>query len=405
MVLAALLLAGCCQEHREVQDDVGRFVAKAEGERQRLQIDLERFAVANRLIATRLPFDKERFLEWRKREWWRLTHRFSWLITYAWEDVTRLSLEMGRFYGYEIRNFPVLQADIRRFFLQADPAWRNLVMDVCAFVEWQRREAYPLADEVSAFFAAAPFEWAKLELEIQQALEFRQREYRLFAANGREFFRHSLVEWERLQAGWWRWRAHAAIEQQRLAVDFALFLDAEWAQVPRLVDEWTMWGAHAAAERHAFLADLRALQVNVRLDADLLIQDLARFHANHLSGIPALMLEIDDFFRIYEREWGPLRAEVKRFWRAEIANRHLAMDDLRRFYTRSREEAAELEAGMVRFATYSRKEWDDLVATVRRFATCERQVAYGDGVVPTMGLDGPLHSGSHMPPQTIQHAP
>lgn len=408
-VVAAVLvglpgLTGCCKEHRELADDFRREGDHAEFSYRQLKVELERYAISNKLWGTRVPFDVNRFLEWRKREWWHLTDRFAWLIAYEWGTVERLSIDAGRLYGYEITNFPRNRQDILTFLVRADPEWRNLVMDMCIFVEWKKRESYKIVDEFAEFLATASWEAASFELEVKDALAFRRREYLKFARDGRDWWASSQVEWDRLRLGWIRFQAHSAIEGKRLRADFRFFYSAELAQVPRLFDEWVMWAQFRERELWRLQDELRQVALSAHFEWLALGDDLRRWKEVQLAEIPKLMLDVEHFFVVYEREIRPLSDEVKRFWRVEIAARHLAIADLRRYLTLSAEETAELEFDVKRFVVYGSVEWRHLVATFRRFATCAYDPAFGDPAMPMAGRGGPTVFNDHTPPQTFQVA-
>ena len=110
--------------------------------------------------------------------------------------------------------------------------------------------------------------------------------------------------------------------------------------------------------------------------------DIKRYKLEQLEVIPKLLLDVDRFFIVYEREVRPLNEDVKRFWRRNVALKRLLMSDLRGFYHHSEEEAAELEADFRRFIDYSSVEWARLKIAVRRFATCDHDPAFGDAGTP-----------------------
>src|SRR5580658_5440265 len=145
LVMTCLLaIGGCCNERDAVVYDVQRSGDHARDELIGLRQDIQRFIHDNLLEADYLPFDAQRFLDWRKREWWVLQDELAVAILYDWNDIEKISLDVGRYYGYNISNFPHLKQDVLRFFLHADEEWRNMVMDVCIFVEFQKREVVPL---------------------------------------------------------------------------------------------------------------------------------------------------------------------------------------------------------------------------------------------------------------------
>jgi hypothetical protein len=398
IAVALVLLAGCCRERDATIDDTNRFAAKGNEELAQLRIDIDRFAISNGLNGENLPLDAQRFIEWRKREWWYLHDEFAWLIHDEWHAVEKLSLELGRYYGYNIQNFPRAKDDIFNFFAKADVEWRNLVMDVAIWVEYQNRELAPLRGDLHRFYEHAKWEAANLDIDVRGFLEWRDREYRKLVRDGRDWFAANLEEWDKLLEGLERFRLLAAIEGERLTADFKYFWSYEHGTVPRLIDDvyrYTQW-----REREWKQLREEALAFGssyTQWEADSLMADLRRYKESQLEVIPQLMRDVDRFFDVYEREVRPLTEEVKRWWRSNIAVGRLAIEDMKHFYQNYEEEAAQLEQDMNRFVAYGGKEWKDLVAHVKRFATCAYDPAFGDSTVPSQGSYPPAVMDDYSP--------
>jgi hypothetical protein len=126
--------------------------------------------------------------------------------------------------------------------------------------------------------------------------------------------------------------------------------------------------------------------VHAQWELDNLTADIRRYKVEQIELVPKLLLDVDRFFEVYEREVRPLDEDVKRFWRRNVALRRLLLADLRGFYQHSEQEAAELEADIRRFIDYSSVEWARLKIAVRRFATCAHDPTFGDSGVPS-GFD------------------
>ena len=67
---------------------------------------IRHFKGHEQVMVSRIPLETDRFLEWRKREWWNLQETFAHHMLYEWDTVERLSDDVARHYGYEIENFP-----------------------------------------------------------------------------------------------------------------------------------------------------------------------------------------------------------------------------------------------------------------------------------------------------------
>src|SRR5688500_4955702 len=102
VLMALSLVTGCTsrgsREGVATTDDNRRFVKHSQREIDLLEIDIERYAISNQLIAKKLPLDTARFMEWRRREWWNLQREFAYLIVYEWDQVEKLTRDVGRFY-------------------------------------------------------------------------------------------------------------------------------------------------------------------------------------------------------------------------------------------------------------------------------------------------------------------
>jgi hypothetical protein len=398
IAVAIALLAGCCKERDETVDDLHRFGRKGNEEVAQLRIDINRFVISNALNAQNLPFDADRFIEWRKREWWYLRDELAWTMVYEWQNVERLTTEVARYYGYNVQNFPRAWQDVLNFFAKADAEWRNLVMDVCVWVEYQNRELTPLREDLHRFYDHTGWEVANLDIDVRQFIEWRDREYRKLVRDGRDWFAANLEDWDKLQYDVERFRAHAAVEQERMTVDLACFWAYEHGTAPRLVDDVYRYTQWREREWRKFCIDVDNFAVqHTRWESERLEADLWRYKQSQLELIPKLMLDVDRFFQCYEREVRPLTEEVKRWWRYNIAIGRLAIEDLKHFYQNSDEEVAELEADMKRFVGYGGKEWLDLVAHVKRFATCAYDPAFGDSAVPAEGSYPPAVMDDYAP--------
>ncbi len=384
LVLACLMpLGGCCREVAATKQDAERFNMYTQAEINGVRQDIDRFIRAQVIAAEYLPFDAQRFLDWRKREWWMLRDELAVAILYEWSDVEKLTMDVARYYGYNIRNFPHLQRDALRFFLHADEEWRNLVMDVCIYVEFQKRELYPLREDLHRFYAEAQWEWANMRLDLKGFLEWRDREYEPLKLSVKAWFGNNIEEWDKLQLDMYRFRLYTAVEGRQILVDFRDFIDYEHASVPRLEDDVTFFlqfkrrewdGLRDGAARFALF--------HTDWEAERFAGDTLRYWNYQVDAVGKLMIDVDHFFSFYEREVRPLDAEVKRWWRFNISRGSLALVDLKNFYVWKEEEASALEADMHRFFSYGGKEWIDLVAHVKRFSTCGRDPTYGSETTP-----------------------
>jgi len=105
--------------------------------------------------------------------------------------------------------------------------------------------------------------------------------------------------------------------------------------------------------------------------------------------MPYLAADVERFFEVYEREWGPLSAEVRRYWRSNVALGVLLREDMRLFFIENTQtETAEMQASLRRFVAYAGKEWKDFRASLGRFLGDDSGRAFGDRGVPSRGDAG-----------------
>lgn len=391
--------AGCARETAATSDDLQRFALHGDDELARIHKDIERFVVSNGLSAQALPLDTARFMEWRRREWWALKFELALLRKNAWADIEKMTKEVGRFYGYNITNFPRATDDVLNFFHRADVEWSQLVMDVAIFQEYRNRELWPLRQDIKEFYAKARWEVATLNNDVTCFLRWREREYEKLIQDGRDFFAYADWEMQQMAFDVQRFWMHANIEGARMTADLSAFYTYEKVSVPRLVDDvwrFTRWREREMAK---FKADLQGWRRNALDDNQALIADLRRYGNTQRDDLPKMMAEVDRFFAWYEREFEPLSDEVKRFWKTNIALQRLAKQDLYSFYRHTFEEVAELRAGAHRFFAYGSKEWDDLVVSIKRFTT-DHDPVFGDGAMPSGGRGSPVVFDDHMPPDS-----
>lgn len=398
---AVLFIGGCaCAERTELSDDLERFSSRHEEEHRILTERFERFAINNNLMVERLPMEFERFLVWRKYEWWRLNDSLAYLVRQEWDGIEKLSAEVGRYYGYQIMNFPRLVSDIENFFLKAPAEWRNLVMDVAIFKEYHARHHAPLTEELERFYMSADWEGANLQIDVTSFLEWRQREYQKLVNDGKVFFALARGERERLADGWRRMQDKAVREEQYIVADFERFaLHAEDWELPRLIDDVWHFLQWQDREYARFRRDGKVLLEDMNWQMDSLVADIQRFKTRHKEEQDQLRGDLERFFANYEREVRPLSDEVKRFWRHNFNMQYVMVEDIKRFYRYAEEEAALLEADIRRFMAYGKTEWATLKKRLRYHFTCDWNPGFGDHILPYTGdVHGTGFKGDHLVP-------
>ena len=59
-------------------------------------------------------------------------------MAYEWETVHKLTDSVMRYYGFQMKNFPMVPQDIMNFWRNGRAEWVQLVQDVTIFVEFQQ---------------------------------------------------------------------------------------------------------------------------------------------------------------------------------------------------------------------------------------------------------------------------
>ena len=372
----ALLPLGCSREVQATKDDIQASIGQAADERERLTYEIRRYAIDNGRDTYRLKADAEDLLAERRRAWWALEREAAWQITDEWQQIERLSTDAARFYGYEVHNFPRAGRQALDFMRDADESWRRLVQDCGTYLEWRNREAAPLSRQLKDFYRQAGWEAANGIADVRDFLAWRQREYRRLAAQIRRTAEYAFDEWERLSRDIDNFRSRASTEGHLLISDFSRFGHEEVAMVPRFLDDVD---AMLAANNGQSLGQyMRASAESALIEAHRLLRDLEQFQRQESLRVALLRAQVDDFFRVYEREVRPLDDEIKRFWRDEIGKGHLVINDLKRFLAHTADECWGLERDIRTFIVDGKGEWQNLRARIREFIHFDK-AAFGDG--------------------------
>ena len=211
-------------ERDELSHDLTRFAEHALNERRELADGFDRFArTAGMDLGQSIACDTKLFLRWRKREWWRLQDDFAATFQLRWREVERLSADIGRYYGYNIQNFPQTSNDVANFLVNADPEWRNLVLDVAVFLEYENREIMPLSVELRDFYRQVDWEIANAQIDVKSFLEWREREYKKLSYDAADFWRQGGEEYDKLVLDLHRYAEERLPEGHLMLMDFSNF--------------------------------------------------------------------------------------------------------------------------------------------------------------------------------------
>lgn len=390
--LALLVLAGCGSraERNEFRDDTTRFRQARVVEYEQLKRDLRRYASDQQLRSQELPIDYGAFIEWRHREWWNLTDETAALFAYEREAIAKLVEDAARAYGYQVENFPKIGDDIARFFAHADPEWARLARDACVFIEWRDRELLPLRKDIKDAYDRLGWETGNLQVDVARFVSWREREWSKLGRSSAEFLAWERGQGLRLRADLRRFRAARALEAQYLTADFKAYWSFETqAMPPRLIADFYRWGQLPPQELARLRDDIASFGETVPENALKLVDDLSRFFDSQVESLPLLIAETDHFLDVYEREWGPLSAGARRYWRSNVGLGIVLREDMRLYLIEHGEtETAELQASTRRFIAYAGKEWKDFRRTLDHFLWDDSGRAFGDRAVPMQGDAG-----------------
>ena len=124
-----------------------------------------------------------------------------------------------------------------------------------------------------------------------------------------------------------------------------------------------------------------------------------------MEVVPMLMLDLERFFKTYDREGKKISAEMRRFWRYNVAQRHLLVEDVKRFYASAGPEVAALQMDVNRFFAGAKPELRHMKKTLERFFTNERNPAYKDRSLPSDGdLPVKVFEDAHPSPTPIKES-
>ncbi|MFW5829673.1 MAG: hypothetical protein ACOCXA_05380 [Planctomycetota bacterium] len=379
-----LLLVSCAGERQETGDDVARAMAHAQENWQHTKADVQHFVASSGYELHDLGLSSERFLVQRKLEWWRFQDELAWHISQEWGLIQDLTRDVAEHFGYQVSNFPQTREDILRFFAQGDEEWVNLVQDVVVYVEYQRYKLMPLSDSLRQEYDRLQWEWVNLRLDLSSFLEWRQREYSRLRAQLHRFMldERDVIDDFRRDLG--AYMGHAKDSSRRLVVDFKQLVGDEFAKAPRLQDDLYAWWQHHMDDIRSDEDIARAIR-HARLEGERLQDDLARYGRHQFDSMKRMLTDWRDFLAFYERELGPMKAEVRRYWEHQLQQRQLVVEDIRRFYALAEEEMALLQEDVGRFTAYADREWEGLRGNFRRFFSNWRQAPFGDSTMPMPG--------------------
>lgn len=366
--LAAVLAvaSGCSRgQTTALQGDLERYAGRNQAAFEHLRQSIRSQMPAEDARAQRLALDVPRFLEWRKREWWKLQNEFAVLVAEDWENVERLSVDVSRHFGYEIKNFPKGD-DAIAFFAKADDEWRALVTDVAIFIEYQRGSFAGMQKQLAEFYDNSRREAANLRADLKCFFSWRKREYDKLVRDGKDFFAQARWESDRLTLDIER---HFMTEANKplIPVDFALVVRGEMDQVVRLTDDLSRFAAIRQREWELLKKDITITVENFQREPDKLSQDAERFIAQEAKRQPQLMRDIEETLARLRWEKQALTEDAERFWRYEILRGNLFVSDLQLFYAKANVEASELKMDLKRFWAYSGVEAKAFMASLHRF--------------------------------------
>lgn len=386
-MLAVLILSACIREPDvvETRSDVQRYIETADRDFKELVREIDFFIDKEIDRGRSLPPDIERFLDWRKREWWRLKEEFAYHIHYDWEIISKLVEDAARYHGYQIENFPKHTEDILNFFAyHTRTEWHNLVMDAVIWVEFNTAEHRKMFKWLKYQYELVDWEVTNLVTDWRMFLQWRKEAYAL-QASFKDFFDQEIDLVDDFRRDIERFHMLAVVDAGNVVMDFKHFLiDGPKHDIPRLYDEVQRYIRRQPREARLAVASLKRYgQENIR-DFPKLFARIRAYKSGQLEHMKSGLAQLNRFFDFYEREYEPLTEDMKRFWRYNILEGRVLIEEIITFYEHEKENAYELKLGAKRFVGYSKVEWKRLKEGWKRFISGEG-VAYGSYDLPRNG--------------------
>lgn len=389
LLMILLLLGTACVREPDVvetRSDLERYVKTAPKDFKLLLERIKYLAAEEVNRVGSIPPDFERFLDWRKREWWNLQEEFAYHIKYDWDIVAKLVEDVARFHGYEVQNFPKAEEDILRFFVHhTKTEWHNLVMDAVIFVEYNSAEGKKMLKWLKYQYEMVDWEVTNLVTDWRMFLQWRKEAYAL-QANFKDFFDHEINLVDDFKRDLDRFRIINIVNAGNVVVDFRNFFIGHTLnfEVPRLYDDVQRYFRRQPGEYRLAADSLKRYAKTNMKDFGKLYDRVKAYKAGQLDHLKSALAQADAFFKFYEREFEPLNEDVKRWWRYNILKGRVLIDELKDFYEQEKIAAYELKIGAKRFVSYGGVEWERLKEGWQRFVS-GKGVAYGTYDIPSDG--------------------
>ena len=386
LIVLTLLFTSCRRpDVVETRSDVERYVKTGPKDFRLLVERIDYFIKEEVNRVGSVPPDFERFLDWRKREWWALKEEFAYHIKYDWDIISKLVEDVARYHGYQLENFPKVEEDILRFFAHHTVTeWHNLVMDVTIWVEYNKVEHRKMFKWLKYQYEMVDWEVTNLVTDWRMFLQWRKEAYAL-QANFKDFFHHEISLVDDFKRDIDRYRIINIVNAGNLVMDFKhFFIDSTKQEIPRLYDDVQRYFRRQPGEYRLAANTLKRYGKTNMKDFEKLYDRVKAFRSGQLDHLKKALAQADRFFDFYEREYEPLKEDVKRWWRYNLLKGRVLVDDLKEFYEQEMENAYELKIGAKRFVRQGGKEWKRLKEGWKRFISGEG-VAYGTYDLPTYG--------------------
>ncbi len=372
-----------CSERNETKSDISRYWEKQKEEPYLAAQTAQRLFQAELANGRQVSVDVDRFILWRKKQWWVLQDNLDYLVHYERQQIEKLFTDTAAFFHYDVVNFPKSKQAFLSFLKNADDEWLNLVQDVSIYIEFQKSQTIHMQEWLRRFYDDRHKEWANVTLDVTNFLEWREREYSKLVKRGKEYFYKESGLVDDLMMDVQRYGELTRTEAAWFSADMkAFWSDHVQAEVPRLID-----GMHrfTLLQQQEDLERIRGYFHEATIEGRRLADAVGRFKNKQRTDKERLLEEVRNHLKTYEYEVAPLQEDVKRFWEYNVSKGAVAIDSMKRFYDLTDSELFELEAALGRFVSYGGVEWTAFREGFQRFICTGYDPAFGSSATPYGG--------------------
>ncbi len=242
-----------------------------------------------------LVMDAAIFVEWRNREWNKLTKEVDQFYRTAGWELGSLEGELGQFLQWRDREYRKFLKDGREWFAANLQNWDKLGADWKRFRAHAHLESARMIADFAAFYAYESEQVPRFIDEWTDWSRFRERELALFRKDVREAGNRAHWEIESIRDDLRRYKQEQIAQVPKLLLDVERFFEVYEHEVGPLSQEVKRFWRNEIAAGHLAVGDLR------------------RFYRYAGGEADELKLAVLRFAGYGSKEWKDLVVHVKRF--------------------------------------------------------------------------------------------